>query len=42
MATEYHSGNFQDNLSDALASIINDIWQDLTEEEKEQIRGILK
>lgn len=26
---------------EALADLINDIWQDLTEEEKEQIRGIL-
>ena len=42
IAIEYHSGNFQDNLSEALASIINDLWQDLTETEKEEIRKILR
>jgi DNA-binding protein YbaB len=30
-----------DTIEDALASYINDIWQDLTESEQEQIRSIL-
>lgn len=29
-------------VEEALAQIVNDIWQDLTEEEKETIRGILR
>lgn len=28
-------------VEDALAQIINDIWQDLTDQEKDEIRGIL-
>lgn len=28
-------------VEEALAQIINDIWQDLTDQEKEEIRGIL-
>lgn len=31
-----------DTFADALSGYINTRWQDLTEEEKEQIRGILK
>ena len=27
---------------DGLASIINDLWQDLTEEQKQQVKGILE
>jgi len=27
---------------EALAQIVNDIWQDLTEEEKQQVKGILE
>ncbi|MBQ1769102.1 MAG: hypothetical protein IIZ99_00160 [Turicibacter sp.] len=42
IATEKYSGYFQDDLSDALASIINTTWQDLTEEEKQQVKGILE
>lgn len=39
----YSSGDFGDfkEFTEALAGIINNLWQDLTEEEKEQIRGIL-
>ena len=33
---------FAENFKEALAGLINDLWQDLTEEEKEQIRGILE
>ena len=29
-------------VEEALSQIVNDIWQDLTEEEKQQIRDILK
>ena len=42
IATENHSGYFQDNLSDALASIINNLWQGLTKQEQQQIKEILK
>ena len=42
IATENYSGYFQDNLSEALASIINFLWQDLTEEEKAEIKRILE
>ena len=31
-----------DKFSECVASIINNLWQDLTEEEKEEIRGILQ
>ena len=27
---------------EALAELVNDLWQDLTEEEKQQVKGILK
>lgn len=42
IATENNSGYFQDNLSDALASIINNLWQALTEKEQQQIKEILQ
>ena len=29
-------------VEEALAQIVNDIWQDLTEEEKQQVKGILE
>lgn len=38
---EYSSKDFRE-FTEALAGLINNLWQDLTEEEKEQIRGILK
>jgi hypothetical protein len=31
-----------DNFSEALASVCNSLWQDLTEEEKQQVKGILE
>jgi hypothetical protein len=30
-----------DNFSEALASVCNSLWQDLTEEEKQQVKNIL-
>lgn len=30
------------NFSEALASVCNNLWQDLTEEEKQQVKGILE
>ena len=38
---EFGSGDFKE-FTEALAGIINDIWQDLTEEEKQQVKGILE
>lgn len=38
---EYGSGDFKE-FTEAIAGIINDIWQDLTEEEKQQIKNILE
>ena len=35
-------GDYKANISEALASHYNNLWQSLTEEEQEQIRGILK
>ncbi len=37
--TRYYFGEQFDN---ALASLINNLWQDLTEEEKQQVKGILE
>lgn len=33
---------FAENFENSLAELVNDLWHDLTEQEKEQIRGILK
>lgn len=30
------------NLQETLADVINNLWQDLTEEEKQQVKGILE
>lgn len=38
---EYSSKGFKE-FTEALAGIINNLWQDLTEEEKEQVRRILE
>ena len=40
---EYGSGDFKE-FTEAIAGIINDLWamQSLTEEEKQQVKGILK
>ena len=35
-------GDYKSNLSEALASHCNNLWQDLTEEEKQQIKEILE
>lgn len=37
--TRYYFG---DQFDSALASLINSLWQDLTEEEKQQVKGILE
>ena len=44
MDATYNRGNGADNpkFESCLASLINDIWQDLTDQEKEEIRNILK
>lgn len=43
MDVTYNRGNGVDNpkFESCLASLINDIWQDLTDKEKEETRGIL-
>lgn len=38
----YQNGASGDNLEESLAGLINDLWQDLTEEEKEQIKDLLQ
>lgn len=35
-------GDYKTDISEALASHCNNLWQDLTEEEKQQIKEILK
>ena len=35
-------GDYKSNLSEALASHCNNLMQDLTEEEKQQVKGILE
>jgi hypothetical protein len=41
-STLNYSGKYKKDFEESLASVINnELWQDLTEEEKEQIRGIL-
>lgn len=35
-------GDYKVHIEEALASLINNLWQDLTEQEKEQIKEILK
>jgi hypothetical protein len=34
--------NIDSNFDEGFASLINILWQDLTEEEKQQVKGILK
>ena len=36
------SSHFETNFEDAIAGLINNLWQDLTEEEKQQVKGILE
>ena len=42
MATDFYGGHFFDNFDECLADLVNVIWQDLTEEEKQQVKGILE
>ena len=37
----YQNGAYGDNLEESLAGLINKLWQDLTNQEKEEIRNIL-
>lgn len=37
----YQNGASGDNLEESLAGLINKLWQDLTDQEKDKIRGIL-
>ena len=42
-STLNYSGKYKKDFAEALASVINrELWQDLTEEEKQQVKGILK
>lgn len=38
----YQNGASGDNFEESLAGLINNLWQDLTEAEKQQVRGILE
>lgn len=38
----YQKGASGDNFEESLAGLINDLWQDLTPEEKQQIKEILE
>lgn len=38
----YQNGASGDNFEESLAGLINNIWQDLTEKEKQQVKGILE
>lgn len=38
----YQKGASGNNFEESLAGLINDLWQDLTEEEKQQVKGILE
>ena len=38
----YQNGASDDNLEESLAGLINSLWQDLTEEEKAEIKRILE
>lgn len=40
--TDWQSSFCYDNFPASLANLINNLWQDLTEEEREEIRKILK
>jgi len=40
--TDWQSSFCYDNFSESLANLINSLWQDLTEEDKQQIKEILK
>ena len=38
----HFKGSTSNTFEKALAGIVNEIWQDLTEEEKQQVKGILE
>ena len=38
----YQNGASGDNFEESLAGLINNLWQDLTEEGKQQVKGILE
>lgn len=38
----YQNGASGDNLEESLAGLINTLWQDLSEEEKQQVKGCLE
>ena len=38
----YQNGASGDNFEESLAGLINNLWQSLTEEEKEQVKGIFE
>ncbi|MBQ5918327.1 MAG: hypothetical protein IIW92_07185, partial [Lachnospiraceae bacterium] len=40
--TEWQSSFCYEEFEESLANLINTIWQDLTEEEKQQVKGILE
>lgn len=40
--TYYIGGYYRDTFEEALANLLNELWQDLTDVEKKQIRDILK
>ena len=40
--TYYIGGYYRETFEEALANLLNELWQSLTKEEKEQIRDILK
>ena len=42
-STLNHSGKYKKDFKESLASLINnELWQSLTEEEKQQVKGILE
>lgn len=42
MATDFYGGHFFDNFDECLANLVNVIWQDLSTEEKQQVKVILE
>jgi hypothetical protein len=39
---DYKYSYVTEKFEEALAGLINDLWQDLTEDEKQQVKGILE
>ena len=42
ISTNQKASNFNEDFTETLASLINNLWQDLTDEEKQQVKGILE